>query len=161
MKVRDHSGVQIEFRSVDAADPPARDLLVAMTAEMDALYGAARPGDGIVPAAPADFRGPRGAFVVGFQDGRAVCAGGLKDLGDGIVEIKRMYVVPEARRRGLARATLRALEGTARDLGHRIARLDTGPAQEHAWALYRSEGYAPIANYNGNPRAAYWGEKRL
>jgi GNAT superfamily N-acetyltransferase len=72
-----------------------------------------------------------------------------------------MYVVPSARRRGAARALLGALEGTARDLGYSIVRLDTGPRQPHAKALYAASGFAEVGNYNGNPYAAYWGEKRL
>ena len=72
-----------------------------------------------------------------------------------------MYVVPTARRRGAARALLVALEGAARDLGYATVRLDTGPRQPHAKALYAASGYVEVGNYNGNPYAAYWGEKRL
>jgi GNAT superfamily N-acetyltransferase len=72
-----------------------------------------------------------------------------------------MYVVPDARGRGVGRATLIALEEEARRLGYRRARLDTGPRQPHARALYESAGYAAIPDYNANPYAAYWGEKRL
>ena len=60
-----------------------------------------------------------------------------------------MYVVPAARGQGLARTLLRALEDAARGLGYSIARLDTGPRQPHARGLYESEGYVPIANFNG------------
>ena len=72
-----------------------------------------------------------------------------------------MYVVPAARRRGLARTLLHALEGVARDRGYRIARMDTGPKHGHAIAFYEAEGYAPIGNFNGNPLATWFGEKRL
>jgi GNAT superfamily N-acetyltransferase len=146
----------IEFRTVDATRPPASELLAAMVAEMNALYGAPPP-----PATAADFAPPGGAFVVGFDDDEPVCGGGVKRLPDGAAEIKRMYVVPAARRRGLARALLCALEDTARALGYEIVRLDTGPRQPHAQALYEASGYAPIGNFNANPMAAFWGEKRL
>jgi GNAT superfamily N-acetyltransferase len=152
--------VDIDFRTVDARGAPASDLLAAMETEMIELYSdvgmAAMP-----PASAADFSPPGGAYVVGFADGDPVCGGGLKGLPDGAVEIKRMYVVPSARRRGAARALLGALEGTARDLGYSIVRLDTGPRQPHAKALYAASGFAEVGNYNGNPYAAYWGEKRL
>jgi GNAT superfamily N-acetyltransferase len=148
--------VPIEFRTVDATRPPASELLEAMVAEMNALYGAPPP-----PATAADFAPPGGAFVVGFDDDEPVCGGGVKRLPDGAAEIKRMYVVPAARRRGLARALLGALEDTARTLGYEIVRLDTGPRQPHAQALYEASGYAPIGNFNANPMAAFWGEKRL
>ena len=60
-----------------------------------------------------------------------------------------MYVVPPARRSGVARALLGALEDAARGLGYRVARLDTGDRQPHAQAFYN------------NPAAAFHGEKRL
>ena len=72
-----------------------------------------------------------------------------------------MYVVPAARGQGVARTLLRAPEDAARGLGYRIARLETGPRQPHARGLYESEGYVPIANFNGNPVATFFGEKRL
>jgi GNAT superfamily N-acetyltransferase len=72
-----------------------------------------------------------------------------------------MYVVPAARGQGVARTLLRALEDAARGLGYRIARLDTGPRQPHARGLYESEGYVPIANFNGNPVATFFGQKQL
>ena len=54
-----------------------------------------------------------------------------------------------------------ALENKARELGYASARLDTGPAQHSARALYESAGYAPIHNFNANPVASFWGEKPL
>jgi GNAT superfamily N-acetyltransferase len=72
-----------------------------------------------------------------------------------------MYVVPRERGRGVARALLRALEDEARRLGYEVARLDTGPRQEGARRIYESEGYRPIANFNANPVATFFGEKRL
>jgi GNAT superfamily N-acetyltransferase len=154
--VRDDSGVQIEFRAMDAARPPASELLAAMVAEMVDLYAAPPPA-----ATTADFAPPDGMFLVGFDGDEPVCGGGLKRLPDGAAEIKRMYVVPAARRRGLARQLLGALEDAARALGYAIVRLDTGPRQPHAQALYEAEGYVAIGNYNANPMAAFWGEKRL
>ena len=132
-----------------------------MVAEMEPLYGRID-----VPEAPsataADFSPPGGAFLVGYDDdGRAVCGGGVKRLDDEAAEIKRMYVLPELRGRGLAGELLRALEDAARSLGYAIARLDTGPKQPQAQAQYVRAGYAPIPDYNANPMASFWGEKRL
>jgi GNAT superfamily N-acetyltransferase len=154
--VRDDSGVQIEFRTMDAALPPASDLLAAMVDEMVALYELGPP-----PATAADFGPPHGTFLVGFAGDEPVCCGGLKGLGDGAAEIKRMYVVPAARLRGVARALLGALEDAARALGYGVVRLDTGARQPHAQAMYESAGYVAVPDYNGNPVAAFWGEKRL
>ena len=104
---------------------------------------------------------PGGTYLVIYEDGRPVAGGGIKRLPDGAAEIKRMYVVPEARSRGLARVLLGALEDAARSLGYDRVRLDTGPRQPHARALYESVGYAPIERYNDNVFASYWAEKAL
>jgi GNAT superfamily N-acetyltransferase len=90
-----------------------------------------------------------------------VCSGGVKRLSDQECEIKRMYVVPEARGLGLGGELLAALESAATELGYRVARLDTGPRQPKAERMYRLAGYPPIANFNGNPVASFFGEKRL
>jgi GNAT superfamily N-acetyltransferase len=150
--------VDIEFRIMDAGTAPAAELVAAMEAEMLELYPAMRS---MPPATVEDFAAPDGAYVVGFADAAPVCGGGLKRLDDHAAEIKRMYVVPTARRQGLARRLLGALEAAARERGYRIVRLDTGPRQPHAKALYTATGYVEVADYNDNPYAAYWGEKRL
>jgi GNAT superfamily N-acetyltransferase len=72
-----------------------------------------------------------------------------------------MYVAPGARGGGIARVLLHELEDRARRAGYTVARLDTGPKQPHARALYESEGYVEIENFNGNPVATFFGEKRL
>ena len=151
----------MEFRAMDAAVPPASDLLEAMIVELVPLYGRID-----VPEAPsasaADFSPPGGTFLVGFSDdGAAVCCGGVKDLGDGACEIKRMFVVPEARGRGVAQELLVALEDAARSLGYERVRLDTGPKQPHAERMYRQAGYEEIENFNANPFASFFGEKSL
>ncbi|HEX2085891.1 MAG TPA: GNAT family N-acetyltransferase [Solirubrobacteraceae bacterium] len=151
----------MQFRAANAAEPPAAGLLEAMVAEMRTLYG---PIDapGMPTARPEEFAPPRGSFLVGYdEEGRAVCGGGVKRLEPGIAEIKRMYVVPAARGGGVARALLAALEDAARELGYERVRLDTGPKQPAAEHLYRSAGYRPIPDYNGNWAASFWGEKRL
>ena len=151
----------MRFEPVPADTPPASDLLAAMVAEMALLYG---PIDvpGMPSATPADFAPPGGTFLVGFDGaGAPVCGGGVKRLHDEAAEIKRMYVVPSARGRGLARVLLAALEDAARDLGYTVVRLDTGPRQPHAQRLYEASGYRPIGNFNANPVASFWGEKRL
>jgi GNAT superfamily N-acetyltransferase len=149
------------FQPIGAGEPPARDLLAAMVDELQATYGGRIDAPGSPTATPAEMGPPHGTFLVGFEDGEPVCGGGVKRLGDGLAEIKRMYVVPRARSRGLARALLAALEAAARDLGYERVRLDTGARQPHARALYEAEGYRSIPDYNGNPYAAFWGEKRL
>ena len=152
--------MRVDFRTAEPERPPASELIAEMVAEMNELYGDIE-FPGMPSATPADFAPPGGAFLVGFAEGEPVCSGGIKRLDDEAAEIKRMYVVPTARRRGVARQLLEALEDAAYDRGYRVVRLDTGPRQQHAMALYASAGYAEIGNFNANPIAAYWGEKRL
>ena len=152
---------EIEFRAEDAAGPIARALVAAMVAEMRPLYGPIDVSQ--APRAdPADFSPPGGVFLVGRdRDGHPVCGGGVKRLDDGVAEIKRMYVAPEERGRGVGRALLAALEDAARSLGYTRVRLDTGAKQPEAEAMYRRAGYREIGDYNGNPFASFFGEKQL
>jgi GNAT superfamily N-acetyltransferase len=148
----------LEIRREPAGSPEARRLLAAMVAEMLDMYAVSEMP---TPASSDDLDPPRGAFLVGWEAGRAVAGGGLKRLGPGVAEIKRMYVTPDARGRGHARRLLAAIENAARELGYERVRLDTGAGQPQARALYESAGYRAIDDYNGNPLAAYWGEKVL
>jgi GNAT superfamily N-acetyltransferase len=151
----------IEFRTASAGAEPGASLIRAMAEEIGALYPIGLEAPGMPSATPSDLGPPGGTFLVGWRDGVAVCCGGVKRLPDGACEIKRMFVVPASRGQGVARALLVALEDTARQLGYAIARLDTGPKQPHAQALYESAGYRPIGNFNDNPVASFFGEKRL
>jgi GNAT superfamily N-acetyltransferase len=152
---------ELTVRSEAADSMVAVRLVEAMVAEVEELYDLPR-GTGLGLAAPAaDFAPPGGAFIVIYMAGRPVAGGGVKRDEDGVAEIKRMYVVPEARRQGLGQRLLEALEETARELGYVRVRLDTGDRMPHAQALFEAAGYHPIEDYNGNPQAAFWGEKIL
>jgi len=145
---------------VPAGEPPATDLVAAMIDEMSQYYGRIDV-PGAPTATPADFSPPGGAFVVAVEDGRAIAGGGIKRLDDEACELKRMYVVPEERGRGLGRVLLEALEDEARRLGYAVARLDTGPEQPGVQRMFEAAGYRPIGNFNANPFASFWGEKAL
>jgi ribosomal protein S18 acetylase RimI-like enzyme len=151
---------ELRFVLCDPELPPASELLAAMRTELIGAYDNASRLDN-PPLLPAELRAPYGAYYVGYEGPGAVAGGGLRRLGDGVAEIKRMYVRPEARSRGVAAALLRTLEEAATAMGYACARLDTGPKQVTAQRLYRAAGYAEIAPYNDNPFACFWGEKRL
>lgn len=153
----------LSFLAVAMDQEPAHSLAEAIRAEMAVLYdGLVLDAPDMPKAGPDELGPPAGTFLVGYDDeGEPVCCGGVKGLDDGACEIKRMYVVPEARRSGHARELLIALEDAARDLGYEIARLDTGPRQPHAERFYRAAGYELIANFNRNPVASFFGEKGL
>jgi GNAT superfamily N-acetyltransferase len=153
----------LDFRDglIDSGDGAV--LVEAMRVEMRELYdGLDLDAPNMPKAGPAEMNPPAGAFVVGYLDDAPVCCGGLKRLDQQACEIKRMFVAPQARRRGVARALLAAIEDRARELGYTVARLDTGPRQPHARALYEAQGYRSIESFNGNPiEGMFFGEKPL
>jgi GNAT superfamily N-acetyltransferase len=153
----------LAFRAIPMDAEPAAALVDALRAELRALSDDLDVDAPHMPAAgPREFDPPRGTFLVGFDaTGAPVCCGGVKPLGGGACELKRMYVVPERRGAGAGRELLAALEDAARSLGHAVARLDTGPRQPRAERMWRRAGYRPIGNFNDNPMASFWGEKPL
>ncbi|MCW3013436.1 MAG: GCN5-related N-acetyltransferase [Solirubrobacterales bacterium] len=152
----------IDFRPARVDGGEGGALVQAMRDEIAAIYdGQALDGPEMPKAGPAELSPPGGAFIVGWRDGEPICCGGIKRLPDGACEIKKMFVTPATRGQGVARALLAALEDLAREVGYTVVRLDTGPRQPHAQRLYESEGYAPIANFNANPVASFFGEKAL
>ena len=143
-------------------EEPAAALAQGMRDEIAAIYdGLQLDGPDMPKAGPDELGAPGGAFVVGYEGDAPVCCGGLKRLPDGACEIKKMFVVSEARGRGVARALLVELERLARERGYEVARLDTGPKQTRARQLYERAGYEAIENFNGNPVATFFGEKVL
>jgi putative acetyltransferase len=85
--------------------------------------------------------------VVVYYDGKPVGCGAFKQIEEGITEIKRMYVSPEARCRGVGAMVLKELEQWSAELGYRACVLETGKRQFEAVALYRRSGYQEIPNY--------------
>lgn len=137
--------------------PDAARLIGEVQQEYVIRYG----GVDRSPIGPADFTLPSGLFLVGYADGAAVLCGGWRARGTD-AEIKRMYVAPAARGRGLARRMLAELERTARAAGHRRVVLETGSQQPEAVALYRSSGYAEIPAYGYyacSPHSMHFGKK--
>ncbi len=148
------------FVVCDPEEPPASELLAEMEIELNELYGTSNRLD-VPRLGAAQLRAPGGTYLVGWEGETALAGGGLRHLDEGLAEIKRMFVRPAARSRGIARELLQALEGAARQRGYVRLRLDTGPKQGHAASLYERTGYVPIEPYNDNPFATFWGEKEL
>lgn len=134
-----------------------QQLLGAFVAEIAALYPGWTPTTG--PSAdPEDFVPPRGRFIVAYTGAEPVACGGLKPLDRGAAEIKRLYVRPDTRGRGLGRRVLGELERVALTLGYAAVRLDTGGQQPNAVRLFEAAGYREISDYDGNPFANRWFE---
>ena len=96
---------------------------------------------------PAEVSEGQGAFLVVYQDGVPVGCGAVRRLDKETAELKRMYVVPAVRRKGLGRRLVAALEIEARSLGVQRLVLETGIRQAAALALYRAIGFQPIPLY--------------
>ena len=158
--MRDDSAMGLEFRPGRSDESPGRELLGELIDHFDAQYPGRAERPGSVTTA-GEMAPPGGAFLVGLEDERPIAIGGLRRLEDGVCEIKRMYVVPDARSRGAGRALLAALEQSARELGYERARLDSGPKQQHSRVLFADSGYIEIARYNLNHIADYFAEKAL
>ncbi|KAB8164310.1 GNAT family N-acetyltransferase [Streptomyces sp. 3MP-14] len=130
--------------------PDARKLNDEVQAEYAVRYDDV--GD-LTPLAPEMFDPPHGLYLLAYDPlGRPVATGGWRsrdaagDEGyrDGDAEIKRMFVVPEARGLGLARRILARLEDDARRAGRTRMVLETGIAQPEAMNLYASSGYTML-----------------
>lgn len=103
---------------------------------------------------PSDLADINFTFLIARVDGREAGCGALRNLESGVGEVKRMFVVPDHRRRGIGRRLLAALESRAVELGHEIVRLETGKGQPEAVHMYKSAGYREIpgfGEYAGNP----------
>jgi putative acetyltransferase len=134
--------VLIEAR--DARDP----LILQLSREQQAELALAH-GEGHVAYPLHDDI----EFVAGFVDGRPVACGAVQPLGDGVGELKRMYVRPPFRGQGLSRLILAALEERAMQRGLHTLRLETGRYLAPALGLYQGAGYRPIplfGEYVGN-----------
>jgi GNAT superfamily N-acetyltransferase len=121
----------------------AAALVDALDAELMERYG----GGDDVHITPSDFLAPQGVFLIGAVSGRDVACGALRFLQDGVAEVKRMYVDPAVRGRGLSRVLLAALVERGRLAGYRELWLETGIKQPEAMALYESAGFTPIPSF--------------
>lgn len=100
-----------------------------------------------VPLIPEELAAEGAAFLVARRNGQPVGCGAIRAFEPGVAEVKRMFVVPEARGRGVGRAILENLETFARNFGYRSVRLETGLKQPEAISLYQSAGYHPAPCY--------------
>jgi ribosomal protein S18 acetylase RimI-like enzyme len=140
----------LTLRPTPLDQPDAAALVALLQAHYVEIYG----GHDDTPHAAAEFVPPRGYFVVGYVDDVAVACGGWRardeddpPLRPGDAEIKRMFVHPAHRGRGVARAVLADLEASAVRAGRLRMVLETGDRQPAAIGLYVSAGYAPMAPF--------------
>ena len=133
----------IKIRMAAFADPAVQALLLDVLDELSERYGGS--GDD-TPVAADDFTPPKGAFFVADDGDRLVGCAGWRRHGDD-AELKRMFTAKAARKRGLGRRMLAAIEDSARAAGCRRLILETGGKQPEAIALYRTAGYVRIEDF--------------
>jgi len=133
--------------------PETLRLVERLWSELGFLY----PEMNAPPTAPDEIVGERASFVVAWVKGEPVGCGAFRPLSEdenNVAEIKRMYVEPTMRRRGISRSILTELEKLARDCGYSIIRLETGLRQPNAIRLYETSGYhriEPFGRYRNDP----------
>ena len=138
------AGVSVQKASVGS--PIVQALISALDAEITERYPEEDANffrldeDEIAPG--------RGALLVATVDGEVVGCGAVRRLDDTDAEIKRMYVTPSFRGRGIGRALLAALESEARSLGATRLVLETGERLFEAVALYERTGFTIIPPFN-------------
>jgi ribosomal protein S18 acetylase RimI-like enzyme len=147
---RDPERVDLRIERVEFGHPDAVRLIGEVQQEYVVRYG----GMDETPLDPVMFDPPRGSFYVGYVDDKPMVSGAWRRREDvealgstHTAEIKRMYVAPDGRGRGLARAMLATLEATAREAMAEVAILETGTAQPEAIALYLSSGYVEVPKF--------------
>jgi putative acetyltransferase len=134
----------IDIRRGVLDSPDAAALIAALNAELKALFPEA--GATHFSLSGAQVEASEGAFVVAYREDVAVGCGAVRrvDVDGAIGELKRMYVDPSVRGRGIGRALVEALECEARRLGMTRIVLETGTRLPAAIGLYEAMGYAPI-----------------
>jgi putative acetyltransferase len=133
-------GLTIAAEPFDSDD--ARKLITGLDAGLAEIYPPAqRFGPNLKPE---QLQAGRGMFLVAREDGRAVGCGAIRLLDSTSAEVKRMYVEPGDRGKGVGRFVLESLEAAARGMGVRSLVLETGDQQDAAIALYRGAGFSRV-----------------
>src|SRR5262245_9847152 len=130
----------VVIRSARPDSDEARHLIQQLDEDLHQRYHAVE----IHGLRPQDITDPHLTFLVASIDGHAAGCGAVRPLEPGVGEVKRMFVRPEFRGRGIARQILLALESAAQARGYSTLRLETGTRQPEAIGLYRSTGYVEI-----------------
>jgi putative acetyltransferase len=132
----------ISMTRTDSDNPHFRELVIALDKDL-----AIRDGDDHAFYAQFNKTANLKHCIVAYTDGLPVGSGALRQYTDGVMEVKRMYVPPAYRGRGIASAVLSELENWAKELGYKKCILETGQNQPEAINMYDKCGYHRIPNY--------------
>jgi putative acetyltransferase len=146
-----------------ARESPRQDDVIALIRQSDVLMQSLYPAESNHLVDVESLAAFNVHFLVARERGRALGCGAFVLGEPGQAEMKRVFVAPAARGKGVARALMEALERDAAKLGVTLMRLETGIKQPEAIALYRKFGYAergPFGSYQPDPLSLFM-EKRL
>ena len=129
---------ELVITNEDPFDDRCRLLLGELRSELAQKYPEEIEGTSFDPH---DLAGAGSTFLLATLNGEPVGCGGIRPHDPGTAEIKRMFVLSEARGKGVGRRILEQLESNGRQLGYSMLRLETGLKQPEAIALYESSGF--------------------
>jgi DNA-binding MarR family transcriptional regulator len=151
----------IEIAETDPTHPDAQYCLQSYFAELDHRFEAGFDVAQSISPTVADLQPPNGLLVVARLGSDPVGSGALRFRGDGVCDVKRMWVVRSARGMGLGRRLLEDLESRAVEHGARVLHLETNQSLREAITLYRSAGFVEVAAFNDERYADHWFEKQI
>ncbi|MBC7482068.1 MAG: GNAT family N-acetyltransferase [Rhizobacter sp.] len=146
-----------------ALESPDQPEVIALIAELDAYQESLYPPESRHPLHIAALTKPNVVFAVARDAAGQALGCGAVVLSPAFGEIKRMYVHPQHRGQGIAASLLARLEAEAFAVGCTLLKLETGPLQPEALALYARSGYercGPFGKYAGDPLSVFM-RKRL
>ncbi|GGE49592.1 GNAT family N-acetyltransferase [Actibacterium pelagium] len=150
--------MSLKIRVEHPLSSSSRTLIAASQSALEAVYSA----DECFSYSPEELDTPNSLFLVARTKGCPLGCVALVDEGD-YGEVKRLYVEPDARGLGVARALLAELQQVAKDIGLSVLRLETGDKLEPAVKLYQRLGYEPrdrFGSYDDHPASLFM-EKEL
>ena len=142
-------------------EPPNQPDVIALIADLDAYQDSLYPAEARYALDLASLSKPNVIFIVARDEQSVALGCGAVVLNESYGEVKRMYVRPEARGRGIAKKLIAALEASAYESGCSELMLETGPYQPEALNFYTNEGYVrrgTFGSYCEHPLSVFMGK---
>ena len=142
-----HTDDMMEITQANPNEQLSQQLIAELTAELEGRYDGSAEVDVTRMPELHKVTGDDTQFVIAWLDDQAVGCGAIRPIDTQTTEVKRMYVRPFARGKGISRKILAKLESLASASGFSHTKLETGINQPEAIKLYETSGYEPIPCY--------------
>ena len=153
---------QIKISLMDPLAPQAQGCIEKYYKELSTRFDQGFDPEKSISANPDELRPPNGYLLVVEFDGQHIGCGALKcQPKQRWVELKRMWVDPQFRGKGIGQHILKQLEKKVKVSGFKHIRLETNRALKEAQSLYRKNGYKEVPAFNDERYAHHWFEKTL